>query len=349
VEKLNLMVLGLGKDQLPAISHAISLGLGVIGCDGNPKAVGFEFCDESKVLDIRNPDEVEKYALEMNKKVGLDGVFTPAVEVGPSVGRVVDKLGLHGISESTAIQLTDKIVRHQAFDEYKIPSTRWGRCYKDIDGRLKAPFVIKPKGKCAADGVKYVEKQEQLWTEEFDLIEEYIKGWELSVEVLVFEPPQFIFCIADRNYEGTYHPYMVENGCSLPSKIPAKINRKIQILIRRLIQSFNLKRCAIKLDLVVKDNIVYVLECAPRLGGGKLSSTMIQMAYGTDWWKLAIKIAMGFPIEQEEITPSVKKCVVQRYKFPKGEIKSNRDREFSVECDGETFEEAEKEALKCTS
>ena len=355
MDKLNILMLGLGADQLPAIKTAIELGLGVVGCDGNPEAKGLEFCDESAVLNIKNPDAVEEFAMRMNKKIGVDGVFTPAVEVGPSVGRVVDKLGLYGIGEQTAVELTDKVIRHKKFDEYKIPSTMWAESVGDLNPLfseylVKGPYVIKPKGKCAADGVQYVKDKESLLDMDYDLIEEYIKGWELSVEVLVFEPPQFIFCIADRNYEGSYHPYMVENGCSLPSKIPPKISRKVEILIAKIIHSFKLRRCAIKLDLVIKDNVIYTLECAPRLGGGKLSSTMIKMAYGLDWWKLAIKLAMSLPIVQEEIAPVLKKHVVQRYKFPEGEVKSNRDRLFSVECEGESFEEAEnkcKEGVIC--
>jgi biotin carboxylase len=135
----------------------------------------------------------------------------------------------------------------------------------------------------------------------------------------------------------------------LPANLTQQMKRKIQTLIDKIVNVFQLKNCAIKLDLVIKDNIVYVLECAPRLGGGKLSSTMIPMAYGIEWWTLAVKIAMGMPINEAEIRPLFQKAVVQRYKFPEGEVKSNRDRLYSVECAGDSFEEALnklKEALK---
>jgi hypothetical protein len=95
---------------------------------------------------------------------------------------------------------------------------------------------------------------------------------------------------------------------------------------------------AFKMDLLVKDNIVYVIEVAPRLGGGKLSSKMIKMSYNISWWKAAIEIAMYGGITQAYIKQEPV-YVAQRYKFPENP-KSHKDRLGSVECEGKTYEEA---------
>lgn len=332
--KLNILMLGCGEAQLPAIQKAIELGLGVYGLDGNGEAKGKEFCDVFEKCDIKTPEAVEEVAVRFNKKYGIDGVFTPAVEVGPSVGRVVDKLGLIGIGENMAFNLTDKRARCGIFGMLNIPQPKWG-----FRGEgMKFPCVIKPANKCAADGVFLIKNKDELKDKDYDLWQEYIEGWEISTEVLVFEN-SFIFINADRNYPGKWLPHMVEDGCQLPSKVPQKISRKIEYAIKRIVDAFSLKRCAIKLDLIVKDNIVYVIECAPRLGGGKLSSTMIPMYCGIDWWRIAIKLAMGLPIEKDEVIPKFSKPTCQRYKINENP-KSNRDREYSVEFSGDTAEES---------
>jgi len=336
-----ILFLGVGIDQIPAIQKAKELKLKIIGFDGNPTAAGLRYCEHHEVLDIRDKDLVEKAARKWNKKVGLDGIICPATEFGPQAGRVCDVLGLNGVSEKTADLMTDKVYRRGKLGKAGIPQPRWSPVKEGWD---IFPCVIKPRNKSAAQGVKLIENRSQLAKEEFDLVEEYIDGWEISTECVIFDNT-FICFHADRNYEfkHKYAPFMLENGCQLPSKINDRIKRKIETLIEKLISLFGLKNCVMKLDLVVRDNIVYVLECPPRLGGGKLSSHMIPLYSGIDYWKLAIKIAAGIPILTHEIIPTKTKFVAQRYKFPE-DPKSHKDRLGDVIETGDTYEEAVKKA-----
>lgn len=344
--KNNILFLGAGKDQLPAIKKAIELGLGVYAFDGNSEAVGKEFVDGFICGNIKDLDWCKKEAVKLNKKVEIDGVMTPAVEVGPSVGRIADKLGLIGVDAHTADLMTDKVKRCQMLDTYNILQPNyWIAPNFYSNSEPEFPCVIKPKNKCAAEGVKLIENKEQLKNEKYDLAQEYLEGWELSTEIIIFKNQQFIYCNSDRNYDKKlkWKPYLLEDGCQIPSKIPLKIDRKIGILINKLIRIFNLSQCVMKLDLLVKDNRVYVLEAVPRLGGGKLSSIMIEKAIGIDWWKLAIKVAMDMPISQEEITPKQIKYCAQRYLFPDNPT-SHRSRIDDVIEVADTYDEAVKKA-----
>jgi predicted ATP-grasp superfamily ATP-dependent carboligase len=343
--KQNILLLGVGVDQIPAIEKAKKLNLGVYGFDGNSEAAGKDKLDRFVHVDIKDIDAVEKAARKLNKEVGIDGVMAPAVDIGPSVGRVVDALGLLGVGEKTALNMTDKILRRVALDEFKIPSPRWGYREEKKAGEWNIwPSVVKPRDKSAAEGVHLAKNIREVGLN-YDYLEEYLEGWEISTEVIVFQNGTFLAINADRNYDKKHKwpPYLIEDGCSLPSKLPAQMVIKINILISKLIEKFRISNCVMKLDLLIKDNIVYVLECPPRLGGGKLSSFMIEKSLGIDWWTLAIKVAMGIPITESDSKVKKQLWCVQRHKFPEV-VKSHRDRLFSVEETGTTYEEALKKA-----
>ncbi len=340
---MNILFIGCGIDQLPAFKYALELGLEVFGVDGRAEAEGKQFCKAFEQVDIMNPDAVEEVALRLNKKYGIDGCIAPAVEAGISVGRAVDRLGLLGIGEKTATILTDKILRRVAFDEAGIPQPRWGYREEKKSGEWNIwPAVVKPRNRSAAQGVRLVKNMGEVGLN-YDYLEQYLEGWEISTECLVFHDQSLLVISADRNYDKKlkYAPYLLEDGCSLPSKLPDMMQKKIFQIVRKIVLYFGLRSCTIKLDLLVKDNVVYVIECAPRLGGGKLSSIMIPLSTGVHWWKHAIQLAMG--VSGFDYGSPKKKPVAQRYVFPEHPT-SHKDRLKSFETTGATVEEAIKKA-----
>ena len=83
-----------------------------------------------------------------------------------------------------------------------------------------------------------------------------------------------------------------------------------------------------KCDLIIKDNNVYVIECVPRLSGGRLCSHIIPAHSDINIVSIAVTMAIGtkqIKIESRRKEEMVN--VAQRYYFPPGkEIKSHRDR-----------------------
>ena len=194
----------------------------------------------------------------------------------------------------------------------------------------------------AAVGVRHIRNEKELLeAQDWDIVEEYLKGHELSTECLVMNG-LVLTVSADRNYEDKlkYAPAVIENGCNFPSRINPKILSKVQNITQKIVRELNIVNCAIKLDLLVKDNEVYVIEVAPRLGGGKLSSHLIPGVAGYDHWKMALMLACGIPIKEWPKAEVKGKFGVQRYKFPPEGVKDHRERLGSVECFGETYEEA---------
>jgi len=341
--KPNILLLGAGADQLPMIKKALELGWGVIGFDADPKAPGIPGLNHFECVDIRDPDVVEALALKVNKKIGINAVMAPATEVGISCGRVVDKLGLLGIGEKAAELLTDKVYRRAKFDKLRISQPKWSTPGNDWN---IFPCVIKPRLQMAAIGVRYIENSQQLKeAEDWGIVEECLNGWEISTEALIINPMVSLIAHADRNYSEKlkYKPAIIENGCSFPSRISPLILKKIDNIVGKVAKELNLSNCACKLDVLVKDNLVYILEFAPRLGGGKLSSVMIPGVTGLDWWGTALNLACGISMPKFPTSPVQGKFCVQRYIFPEI-VKNHKDRTGSHEAFANTYEEALKKA-----
>lgn len=333
---MNLLLIGAGKCQIPAIEEAHKLNLKVFGIDGNPKAEGLEKCDWNQVGDIKDLDWIERVALEKNKEIGLDGVMTLGVECAESVGRVVDKLGLIGVCELQAYGMTDKILRREILAEEGINHPR----LIDRENPL-FPYIIKPRRGSAAEGVKMVKSVFE--EEETEIAEEYIEGHQLNTETIVLTPNLYYTYISDRNYPWSppHKQWAIEDGVNMPSTIDIRTRQKVGHVIGKIIKAFDLDKCILKCDLIVKDNLVYVLECVPRLSGGRFCSHTVPMSLGVEMVNIAVRMAMGMPVHPKELIPTKNCPVAQRYIFPKGkEIKSHRDRGEDFICTGKTIEEA---------
>jgi biotin carboxylase len=72
----------------------------------------------------------------------------------------------------------------------------------------------------------------------------------------------------------------------------------------------------VKGDIVVHEGEPHVIELAARLSGGFFCTREIPLNTGVDFIGAAIKVALGEPVTEEELTPKYQHAVIQRYAFP---------------------------------
>lgn len=354
---LNLLLVGAGNSpdstQEAAIIQAHKIGAKVLAVDGNPNASGLKSADWREVVDIKNPQAVLEIALKYNREIGIDGAMVCGAAACKSVGRVVDKLGLLGVGEETARLMTQKDLRHWQLRVADINAPWFGTIRENMDWWW-FPCVIKPISGSAAENVHYIkdekEYMEKITPDMWDkyIIEEYIEGHELNTETIILTPQLYMTYISDRNYEfkEKYHPCMIENGSDMPSKIDDRLRNKVNTVIGKIIRQFKLERGILKCDLIIKENRVYVLECVPRLSGGRFCSHQVPMSTGVEIVNIAVRLALGLPVHPQELIPKKNIPTVQRYIFPEGPIKTHRDRGKDFICTGSTLNEAIENAQK---
>ena len=119
-----LLIIGAGREQIPAYTLAKSMGLYVVGTDKNPLAPAFEFADEKLVCSTRDANHTLETVLKFSKNRQIDGVMTIANDVPFTVALVADSLNLPGISLQSARYASNKILMKECFIKNKIPTPK---------------------------------------------------------------------------------------------------------------------------------------------------------------------------------------------------------------------------------
>ena len=117
------MILGAGVYQLPLISAAQSRGFCAIVVSRKGDYPGIQIAD--KFLEIDTTDS--KSILDSAREYSICGIATSGSDVCiPSVGLVVDSLGLSGSGFESSLKSMNKKAMKQAFLSFDVPTPRFG-------------------------------------------------------------------------------------------------------------------------------------------------------------------------------------------------------------------------------
>ena len=325
-----LMIVGASVLQLPAILKAKEMGCYVAVVDYNPEAVGIPYADKFYNASTMDEDAVLAAAEDFQP----DGIMTLATDMPMrGVAKSSDKLGLHSIHYDTAVRATDKFEMIKAFKAYGVPSP-W---YFDVDSfeELKAledkvsfPCIIKPTDNAGSHGVAMVTCFEELLRNyEYShscsrhgkvIVEEYLDGPEVSVEVMVVNGDVHILQITDKITTGA--PHFVEMGHTQPSQLPLGIQQKIREVAIAACKSLGLDMGPAHVEMRVTSRGPVMIELGARMGGDNITTHLVPLSTGIDMVRATIKVALG---EEPEITPMIHGGSAIRYfEAPFGTIKS---------------------------
>jgi len=190
------------------------------------------------------------------------------------------------------------------------------------------PLVVKPVDSRGARGVLRLTPGVDLdWAYEVAcresptgrvMLERFLSGPQFSTESLIVDAAAYTPGFADRNYEfiERYAPYIIENGGALPSRISAEMRAEVEALIARAAASMGVVNGVVKGDVVVNDGRPSIIEIAARLSCGYFCTHEIPLSTGVDFVGAAIRLALGEPIDPEELVPRFLRGVAQRWVFP---------------------------------
>ena len=326
-----LMIVGASVLQLPAILKAKEMGLYVGVADFNLQAVGIQYADEFFNASTMDEDAVLRAAEEFRP----DGIMTLATDMPMrGVSKASDKLHLHSISYATSFKATDKYEMIKAFKAYGVPSP-W---YFDVDsyedlkaleGKVTFPCIIKPTDNAGSHGVaKVYDFEELLANYEYShscsrhgkvIVEEYLDGPEVSVEVMVVKGKVNILQITDKITTGA--PHFVEMGHTQPSRLPDDTQRQIREVAEAACKSLGLDKGPAHVEMkVTSARGPVMIELGARMGGDNITTHLVPLSTGIDMVKATINVALG---EEPDITPTLH-CgsAIRYFEVPFGTIKS---------------------------
>lgn len=298
-----LLIVGAGRGQVGLYKAAKEMGVHTIAGtmpDNNPP--GIKLADEVCYMNIAKPDEVLAKARLLN----LDGIATCCLDTGvPSLGKVCDTLGLTGLAESAAIMCGDKLKMKKAFMKHNVSTAKFYEVSSENDlemalERLHLPVIVKATDLQGSNGI-YISKTREAAFEGFReamqktkrsyvIVEEYIEGWEFGAQAFVYHNEVlFVMPHGDETYMS--HT-AVPVGHYVPLDADEDIYQQTEVAVRSAINALGLNNCAVNVDLILKDNKVYVIELTGRVGANCLPE-LVQINFGIEYYKMIAAMALG--------------------------------------------------------
>lgn len=323
-----LFIIGASILQLPAIQKAKELGYTVGVADYNAAAVGVAYADAFYNVSTNDPEGIYEAA----KAFGADGIMTLATDMPMrSVSYACQRLGLPGISYDTAVKATDKAEMIRAFEKHGV-ACPWYRVVNspaealDISHKITYPCITKPTDSSGSRGIMLAHTPEELITAVAYsaengrggsvIIEEYMQGPEVSIEIIVWQGEVYILQITDKLTAGS--PCFVEMGHTQPSSLSPDSLNQIRGLAIRAVKAIGIDNGPAHVEIMLTAEGPKMVELGARLGGDFIASHLVPLSTGIDIIKATIDICLG---QAPDLTPKWNRGAAIRYfKTPCGMI-----------------------------
>jgi biotin carboxylase len=298
-----ILILGASVLQLPAIKAAKRKGFVVGVADQNINAIGMEFADVRYCVSTIDIDGILRVATEFR----ADGVMTLATDMPVrAVAKCASQLALPGISVEAAEKATDKAEMIRCFADHSVASPWFyvienkADLYASID-QISYPCILKPVDNAGSRGVILVNHRDELETaytyskkesrSGVVIIEEYLKGHEVSVETMTEQGETHVLAITDKLTTGA--PHFVEMGHSQPTILPLDVQERVERLAVDAVDSLGINIGPAHVEIMVTENGPKVIELGARLGGDCITTHLVPLSTGIDMVGATIDLLTG--------------------------------------------------------
>ena len=308
MKKKSVLIVSAGIMQIPAIQKAKELGFHVIATDKNPKAPGFEFSDYFAAIDSKDIDGHIDFVKNLQDIFNICGVFA-ASDVAVTVAAVANYLNLPSISNEVAIRSHNKALMKKKWIEDGIP-TPLGFEIKNLNqiqyiiDKLNFPLIVKPVDSAASRGSRRVDTYDELSHAVINaisssrsntaVVEEYVIGYEQSVETIIYNGVHYHVGMADREFG--FHPYHIETAHIDPSQLPREQQKQIYDVVDAAARSLGINFGPAKADMIWTENGPMILEMTARLSGGFHSQYTTPLSTGQDPISAVLELCVGKPL-----------------------------------------------------
>lgn len=134
------------------------------------------------------------------------------------------------------------------------------------------------------------------------MVEEYMHGPEVSVEMMVTEGEPHILTITDKFI--TPPPYFVELAHCEPSRLDPQTQEQIRKVAAQAVRAIGLDNAPAHVEIKVTEEGPKIVELAARLGGDFITSRLVPLSTGIDMVGASVLLATG---EVPDLTPKWKR------------------------------------------
>ena len=299
---MKALVVAGGLAQIELINQLKERGITTVLIDGNPNALARPYADKFYQMAIFDIEAVKNLAVEEK----VDFLITCcADQVLLVVAQVSELLGLPCyIDYQTGQNVSDKKYMKKIFHENNIPTSRhvemteldW-ECIKE----LQYPLVVKPVDAYSSRGVRKAQNPEELelyFGEAAQIsraggviVEEFVSGTEISVDVYVEDGVAKVLCVSNSEKIADADRFIIFRG-RYPVAASPEIMEQIRVVAQQIADAFQLKDAPMLIQMINTGERVSVLEFCARTGGN-MKYLLIKRSCGFDVIKAVIDLAVG--------------------------------------------------------
>jgi len=300
--RFRLLVLGGGVYQVPLIRRAREFDLETIVVTPAGPFPGIRLGDHH--WDLNTTDE--EAVLDAARSYGIDAVATTGTDVClPVLGRLVDELGLHGPSASSARMSADKTLMKRAFAGHGVPTAAFEIVTsltgaRDASRRLGFPLIVKATDSSGSRGVTRVDSSDTLETawgrawavsrNRLIVVERCLQGVELGAQAFVCGDE--VVAVFAHNDTVTSPPFQTPIGHSLPANLTTAQSAELQDIVCRAVRALDIRDAVCNVDLMFADGEIHVLEIGARMGATCLPENVAAFT-GIDVYGSLVQLALG--------------------------------------------------------
>lgn len=315
---MKALVVAGGLAQIELINQLKERGITTVLIDGNPNALARPYADKFYQMAIFDIEAVKNLAVEEK----VDFLITCcADQVLLVVAQVSEMLGLPCyIDYQTGQNVSDKKYMKRIFQENNIPTSRhvelteldWERIKE-----LQYPIVVKPVDAYSSRGVRKAQDPEELeryFNEAAQIsraggviVEEFVSGTEISVDVYVEDGVAKVLCVSNSEKIADADRFIIFRG-RYPVAASDEILEQIRVVAQQIADAFQLKDSPMLIQMINTGERVSVLEFCARTGGN-MKYLLIKRSCGFDVIKAVIDLAVGLKPHVELCEPENKYIV----------------------------------------
>ena len=299
---MKALVLCGGKPQIALIHELKRRNITAILADANDKAAAVQYADVFYNVSTLDVVGIEKIALAEKVDCILSVCADQMLLVAAQLS---EKLNLPCyIDYETAKNVSSKEYMKRIFVENNIPTAKYivgSSISLSVIVGLNFPLIVKPVDCYSSRGVKKVLNYDELLSA-FEnaknlsrtgtvIVEEFVEGLELSVDIYVENGKVNILCIRSLDKIPNSEKFIICRG-NYPAKISLATKGRVQDVAQKIVEAFGLVDTPMLIQMKINDEQIHILEFCARTGGG-IKYRLLPKVCGFDVVKAVLDLTLG--------------------------------------------------------
>lgn len=299
---MKALVLAGGFPQIELIRQLKEKSIEVLLADYNENPVARQYADQYYQVSTLDVEAITSVA----RSEQVDFLITVCTDQALlTVAKVSERLGLPCyIDYATALNVTNKQYMKDVFVKAGIPTAKHvilGRLDEAEIRSMDFPLIVKPVDCNSSKGVRKVESLDELKDAFADavnfsrtstaVIEEYIKGAEITVDVYVEDGQAHVLSISNSDKIAEEDKFVIFRTIQ-PAAVNDRVKEQVAVIAQQIADAFGIVNSPMLIQMLTDGDRAYVIEFSARTGGG-VKHLLVKHVSGFDVVKAVVDLTLG--------------------------------------------------------